>query len=82
MRILKRLNPVWTKMMLDKMKAAKDVTNPIPFPAVTTAENLVASWLVINLATNGLTPEVKNLGAGVKRVSVVGQCCPTCGKEV
>lgn len=53
-----------------------------PFEPTIASFNPATRWLIQAIAEAGLVPKVENLGAGVKRISVKGLCCPICGKEV
>jgi len=75
-----KINPAWKDKMLDAIEMSKHSFNPEPFLPVILSWNKAAQWLVAEIAKDGQVPKVENLGAGVKRVSIKGTCCPTCGK--
>ncbi len=72
-----RIHPDFIRIQREKIKNIEVE----PFEPVTTRYNIHAQWLIEEIATSGFTPKVEQLGAGVKRISIVGKCCPTCGKE-
>ena len=72
----KGVNSVWLNEMRDKLNAID--TNG--FNPVILSYNTAAQWLIANIAKMGYTPKVENLGAGVKRISITGTCCKTCGQ--
>ena len=52
-----------------------------PFDPVILTWNKSAQWLIAAMARRGLKAKVENLGAGVKRISVIGVCCKFCGRK-
>ena len=72
----RRINSVWQEKMLDLLKINE------PFLSEIISFNKAAQWLIVTVANKGYTPKVENLGAGVKRISIKGSCCPTCGKPL
>lgn len=82
-----RLNPRWMEARQKEISAAMPSNvfsdgNVKPYTPIVISWQKSAQWLVAKIAEAGLTPKVEQLGAGVKRISIVGSCCPTCGKEV
>lgn len=77
-----RINPGWANGIRDKIKAAKHPLNPTPFKPQIVSWNTAAKWLIAGIAESGQIAKVENLGAGVKRISIKGTCCPFCGKEI
>lgn len=69
-----RINPTWIKEMKDAIVKGDFEPRVISY-------NTAAQWLITYLASKGYTPKVEQLGAGVKRISIVGTCCPTCGRK-
>lgn len=67
------VNPKWADEMRKKL-------NETIFEPVIISYAPGVKWLITVIAEKGLTPKVENLGAGVKRIGVAGQCCPACGK--
>ena len=78
----KRIHPEWAQEMRNRIKAAKDISNPRPFEPQLLAWTPVIKWLVLRIAKSGQIAKVENLGAGVVRVGIKGTCCPFCGKEL
>lgn len=78
----RRLNQFWILKMKDEIAAAKHLLNPIPFKPQIVSWNTASKWLVLRIAESGQVAKVENLGAGVKRISIKGTCCPFCGKEI
>ena len=76
-----RINPAWIQEMKEGVKAAKDFSDPVPFKPVVSSFNKASTWLVAYISNSGLIAKVENLGAGVKRISIKGTCCPTCGRD-
>jgi len=74
----KRINPTWINEMRENLNRFKH--HNFPFEPVIISYNQAAKWLVAEMAVRGLTPKVENLGVGVKRISIKGTCCPTCGR--
>jgi len=73
-----KVNPAWIKDMKEEIdKLGSDAI----FTPKIISYNPGAQWLIAYLAKKGYTPKVEQLGAGVKRISIIGKCCPTCGKE-
>lgn len=71
----------WKEARLNEIATHKETDGKEPFPPYLASWNVAAKWLIVTLAENGLAPKVENLGAGVKRISVEGQSCPTCGRK-
>ena len=76
-----RINPAWVSEMRAAINAAKHPFNTIPFEPVILSWNKAAQWLIEAITKAGMIAQVKQLGAGVKRISIKGTCCPLCGKE-
>jgi len=75
------INPKWIDERREEIQAVSKRDQLQPFPSIILSWNKAVQWLITSLAEAGLTPKVEQLGAGVKRISVVGQCCPTCGRK-
>ena len=81
-----KVNPAWIKDMKEEIDKLGDAQMQVPgsdaiFTPKIISYNPGAQWLIAYLAKKGYTPKVEQLGAGVKRISIIGKCCPTCGKE-
>lgn len=48
------------------------------FESVITSHNPAAQWLVVYLANRDIPAKVTSLGAGVKRITLEENICPTC----
>jgi len=70
-----RISPAWKNKMIDLIESNSFISETITW-------NTAAKWLVYTISERGKTPKVENLGVGVKRISINGTCCPTCGKAV
>ncbi|GEM_PF-3496572 len=70
------LNSVWLNKIRDKLNAIESNG----FDPIILSYNPAAQWLITNIAKMGYIPKVENLGAGVKRISIKGTCCKTCGQ--
>jgi len=77
-----RINPAWADKIKERLNNATKATDPVPFVPEIISWNPGAQWLIKKIAEKGLIPNVENLGAGVKRIGILGQCCPTCGKPL
>jgi len=79
-----RVNPKWIderRRDINAIVTAIADHQSITFTPIVTSWNVVAQRLVKEIAEAGLIPKVEQLGAGVRRISIVGSCCPTCGKK-
>ena len=76
--IMAHINPSWQRTQKEKILHTSE--EGATFEPVIVSYNLAAKWLVMQLLGKGLKPKVEQLGAGVKRISIVGRCCPICGK--
>jgi hypothetical protein len=65
-----RINPKWQEQILSEIGRGKTefITN----------HPLNSNWLVSVLVAKNLQPKVVNIGAGVKRIIIMGEACPYC----
>lgn len=77
-----RINPTWMEDKKNEIARHKATDGKEPFRSVTSSFNLAIKWLIMALLDRGLEPKVENVGAGVKRISIKGTCCNTCGREI
>lgn len=70
-----RINPTWIKETSEKIKTNK-------FTDCTISYNPAAQWLVTHLSKNEIPYRLYNLGAGVKRITIVDiEKCPCCKRK-
>jgi len=71
----KGVNPNWIK---DRKQEIDQGT----FRSAITGHNPAAQWLISYLADKDIPVKVTHLGAGIKRITVAKNICPTCkGKD-
>jgi hypothetical protein len=70
-----RMNPKWIAMVEEKHRKGESIDLTIP-------ENMVAQWLVVFLSNHNVPFKITNLGAGVKRITTITNCCPMCGRNI
>lgn len=66
-----KINPDWIKKMKEAIEKSQ-------FTSITLTYNPSAKWLIAYLDSKNIPIKVINLGAGVKKIIVAGQVCPTC----
>ena len=65
------VNPNWIKDRKEEIEKGK-------FRSVLTGYNPAAQWLITFLSQKGMPSKVTHLGAGVKRITIAENVCPTC----
>jgi hypothetical protein len=66
-----KINPEWIK------KIKKEIREEI-FVSHATSNTSAARWLILYLSKEGIPFKVFNLGAGIKRISLMKNVCPHC----
>uniref|UniRef100_A0A6M3XCK2 Uncharacterized protein n=1 Tax=viral metagenome TaxID=1070528 RepID=A0A6M3XCK2_9ZZZZ len=66
-----RINPEWKKARAEEIKQGKFISVLINY-------NPAAQWLITFLSLKEIPCKVTHLGAGVKRITIAKNVCPTC----
>lgn len=74
-----QINPTWQEKIIEIFREAT-ANESTPNISELVSFNKASQWLIITIIEKGYIPKIENLGAGVKRISIKGSCCPTCGR--
>lgn len=66
-----RINPNWIKHRKEEIERGK-------FRSVLIGYNPAAQWLITFLSEKEIPCKVTHLGAGIKRITIAENVCPTC----
>lgn len=71
----KIVNPKWAEEQRQLISAGQPID-------VTTAEGVVARWLIVRLTAANRPYAVHSLGAGVRRITTETTLCPCCKQKL